>query len=365
MHIGVACGGTGGHLYPGLAAAAVLRRRGHAVTLWLAGKPGETTAVAGWDGPAETIPARGLAGQGPGARAAALAGLGLAAARCLARLRRRRPDVLLAMGSYASIAPALAARCLGVPLVLHEANVVPGRAIRFLAPFAAAVALGFPETRGALRHRRLADTGIPVGDRPPPAGAAPGDADWAALAPGRFTVLVMGGSRGARRLNDTASRALASLAGIGCSLQAIHLTGIEDQAEVRARYRAAGLPHAVFAFLHDMPRAYRQAALAICRSGAATCAELALYGVPAMLVPYPFAADGHQLANARALEAAGAAEVLLETDLTPDRLRDELAACAARPEPLAARRAAALRRAAPRAAEDLADLVEQLARSQD
>src|SRR5450830_1600101 len=162
MKIGIACGGTGGHIFPGLAVAEALRRRGHTVVLWLAGKPGEDLALAGWDGPVVTVYARGVSSHAPRAMIATCFRLVRAVLQCRQSVQRFSPDVLLAMGSYASVGPVLAARWLNIPVVLHEANVIPGRAIRFLGRWADAVAVGFEETRHHLAHRRLVVTGMPV-----------------------------------------------------------------------------------------------------------------------------------------------------------------------------------------------------------
>ncbi|MDP2990506.1 MAG: UDP-N-acetylglucosamine--N-acetylmuramyl-(pentapeptide) pyrophosphoryl-undecaprenol N-acetylglucosamine transferase, partial [Kiritimatiellota bacterium] len=298
MKIGIACGGTGGHIFPGLAVAAALRQRGHEVVLWLAGKPGEDLALAGWDGPIVTVYARGVSFHAPQAIIATCLRMVRAVLQCRQSLKHFSPDVLLAMGSYASVGPVLAARWLNIPVVLHEANVIPGRAIRFLSRWAEAVAVGFDETRQHLAHRRLVVTGMPVrrnvergalsGERrnqttDPPAprrfgGQAP-DAgpqseirnpqsairNWGALAHGVFTLLVMGGSRGAHRLNEIVSQAILHLHREGNSLQVIHLAGSTDEEAIRQSYQQADVPHAVFGFLHEMPRAYRQASLAICR----------------------------------------------------------------------------------------------------
>jgi len=359
MKIGIACGGTGGHLFPGLACAAVLRGRGHEVTLWLAGRPGEAEALAGWGGAAHTVPSRGLSSRAPWAIARAAWRMAAAARRCRALMARSVPDVLLAMGSYASVGPAVAARALRVPVVLHEANVVPGRAVRWLSRSADAVALGFDETRSRLAHGRLVTTGMPLRRAAPE--AAP-DAAWSALDPAAFTVLVMGGSGGARRLNRLALEAILRLRADGQALQAIHLAGRQDEPDLRRAYREAGVPAAVFGFLNDMPRAYRLASLAVCRSGASTCAELAEQGVPALLVPYPFAAGRHQSANAAAVAAAGAAAWREEAGLTADWLAGFILGLMRDPERLAAMRAAAVRRRTSDPAERLADLVEAVGR---
>jgi UDP-N-acetylglucosamine--N-acetylmuramyl-(pentapeptide) pyrophosphoryl-undecaprenol N-acetylglucosamine transferase len=274
----------------------------------------------------------------------------------LAALKLHRPQVLLAMGSYSSVGPVLAARRLRIPVVLHEANVIPGQAIDYLSRFAHTVAVGFPEARAHLSRSSVKVTGIPLrkelevaaGKPPPP--------------PGPFTILVMGGSQGAHRLNVIASETLCRLHREGVRLGVIHLAGQRDQAEVTETYRAAGLPHTVHGFLQDMAGAYQLASLALARSGANSCMELALFGVPALLVPYPEAARNHQLANASAMTAAGAADVLEQPELTVDRLAQYLKELMARPDRLAAMREAAHRRAIVGGDERLADLVEEVAR---
>lgn len=372
MKIGIACGGTGGHIFPGLAVAQALRQRGHEVWLYLAGKAGEDLALAGWKGPVVTVPARGISSLDPWTLLLTGVGLLRAVLRCAKSLRRFGPDVLLAMGSYASVGPVLSARWLRIPVVLHEANVIPGRAIRFLSRFAEAVAVSFPETRAHLPHRRLVVTGMPVrgtggqttdDGRPIAAIENPAQrgTSWSSeLVPGRFTILVMGGSRGARRLNELVSQAILRLHREGHALQVIHLTGLADEHTIRQVYQGGGVPQAVFGFLQDMPRAYQWASLAICRSGASTCAELSVYGVPALLVPYPFAIHRHQTANADALAAAGAADLCDEQLLTVDFLTDYLIGLMRDPARLARMREAARRRVTNIPAAALADLVEQV-----
>ncbi|MBI2438928.1 MAG: UDP-N-acetylglucosamine--N-acetylmuramyl-(pentapeptide) pyrophosphoryl-undecaprenol N-acetylglucosamine transferase [Lentisphaerae bacterium] len=446
MKIGIACGGTGGHIFPGLAAAMALRQRGHEVRLYLAGKPGEDLALTEWVGTVETVPARGVSSRDPWTLVATCAALIRAVLQSRQSLRRFSPDVFLAMGSYASVGPVLAARWLRIPVVLHEANVIPGRAISFLSRFAAAVAVSFSETRAHLTHARLCVTGMPVRGTEeqtpacPPAQARPGSSarddgrqmpdagcqtpevspdqkddrrqpalrspersrrgeagtpdagpqseienqksrserdrsntcgalraieNWGALAQNVFTILIMGGSRGAHRLNEIVCQAIMRLHGEGHPLQVIHLTGLADEHAIRQAYRHAGVPHAVFGFLRDMPRAYRLSALAICRSGASTCAELAFYGVPALLVPYPFAVHRHQTANADALAACGAADLCDEQILTVDWLADYITGVMRDPARLARQCRAARKRVTNNSAAALAELVEEVGRQED
>ncbi len=351
----VSCGGTGGHMYPGLATARVLQSRGHRVEVWLGGNRIEGATLQSWDGPVVTIPAVGLSGR-PLRLPRSLLLLARVYCRCVAELRRSRPHALLAMGSYTSVGPVLAARRLGIPVVLHEANVIPGQAIEKLARFANAIAISFEETRGLLRHPRLELTGIPV-------RRELGAAAQATAAPAGFTVLVMGGSQGAQRLNQVVPEALSLLSRAGRVVHAVHLAGERDRAAVQAAYEAAGISHTVHGFLNDMASAYRAASVAVCRSGAASCAELALFGLPAVLVPYPQAARDHQRANAQALQSAGAAVHLDQTDLTPERLAALLEPLAADPDRRTAMNRAARARALPQADERLADLVERVAAS--
>ncbi|MFA7159190.1 MAG: UDP-N-acetylglucosamine--N-acetylmuramyl-(pentapeptide) pyrophosphoryl-undecaprenol N-acetylglucosamine transferase [Kiritimatiellia bacterium] len=352
MKIAIACGGTGGHIFPGLATADILRARGHAVTLWLGGKDIEKKALAGWDGATVTIEARGWpARPGPECLAAFLVNI-KAFGRALRRMRASPPAALLAMGGYASLAPVMAARALSVPVVLHEANVIPGKANLFLSRFAQVFALGFEETRGRLSHRKMIYTGIPL-RRP----AAEEGGAWNALKPGVFTILVTGGSRGARSLNEITARAVISLHRAGNELQVIHLAGSENESAIRQAYLEAGVAHAVFAFLHGMASAFNRASFVICRAGGSTCAELAQFGLPALLVPYPHAAANHQLFNARALEEGGAADVIEENNCSAGRLADYIRGMMSDSGRLDKMRAAARKRADRDAAGALADAV--------
>lgn len=358
MKTAIACGGTGGHIFPGLATAEVLRRRGHEIELWLAGKDVETPALGGWTGPVVTVPAEGFpSGFSPRAVRGAWR-LARAAGRCRRQMASRRPEVLLAMGSYASAGPVYGALRGGIPVVLHEANVLPGRAIRLFSRWAAAVAMSFEESSYYLRHGKLVWTGMPLRrDLEEAAGAAP------PAPPARefFTLLVMGGSRGSHRLNESVSNALARVHAAGHRVGVIHLSGFSDETAVRQSYEQAGVLHEVFPFLSDMASVYRRADLAICRSGAATCAELSLFGLPALLVPYPHAAYDHQTANARAMEKKGAADVVPEPDLDEEWLADYVVSAMRNPGRLARQRAAAKQRATGSGAEALADLVEKVA----
>lgn len=360
MKVAVACGGTGGHVFPGLATARELLRRGHDVTLWLTGRDTEQAALKDWDGPAVQVPARGfpLGFSMESLKRAWL--LARAVGRSRRLMRANRPDVLLAMGSYASVGPCGAARLLGVPIVLHEANVIPGRAVRLFARAAAAVAAGFEETRFHLHRARLSVVGIPLREELTEAARALPPRGSVVQNP--FRLLIVGGSLGAHRLNEVATATLVRLQQKGQAVAVTHLTGKDDEAAVRAAYQAAGVAAEVIAFTKYMAPLYHAADLAICRAGASTCAELAYFGVPALFVPYPRAAMDHQTANARALEKRGTADVVAESALTPEWLEAYLAQTLHKPERLARLRAAALKEGVKDGTAALATLVEACAR---
>jgi UDP-N-acetylglucosamine--N-acetylmuramyl-(pentapeptide) pyrophosphoryl-undecaprenol N-acetylglucosamine transferase len=361
MKVAVACGGTGGHVFPGLATAHELLRRGHDVTLWLTGRDTEQAALKDWDGPVVQVPARGLPSGISLDSVRACGHLVRAVGRCWARMRQDRPDVLLAMGSYASVGPCGSARLLGVPMVLHEANVIPGRAVGLFARSAAAVAVGFEETRYHLHRGRISVVGIPLREELTEASNDLPPREATVHSP--FRLLVAGGSMGAHRLNEVVVEALDRLKRHGLELAVAHLTGAQDEAMVREAYRVAGVQAEVIAFTKYMAPLYHAADMAICRAGASTCAELAFFGVPALFVPYPRAAMDHQTANARALEKRGAADVVDESSLTPEWLDAYLAQTVKRPERLARMREAARREGVQNGTDALATLVETCART--
>lgn len=378
LRIVIACGGTGGHVFPGIATGRELQRRGHGVTLWLSGRRNvEQATLRDWDGPVFQTGARPLGLKSLPAFVATLW-------RVSRELRRARPHVLLAMGCYSSVPPVLACRWLGIPVALHEANAVPGKAVAFLSRFARATALSFAASARELPGRRTVCTGMPVReglvDQPPLEGFAPGVADAEAGVPpvgtsklggraaspaaGVFRLLVTGGSLGAHAVNELVCAALMKLreAG-GPALRVLHQCGPADEADLRRRYAEAGVDAQAHAFLHGMGRAYASADLVVARAGAATCAELCLCGVPAILIPLPTAVRDHQRLNAEAMVRAGGALLRLQTDLTAETLAADILALAADPARRERMRQALKGLAAPDATGKLADLVEQCARA--
>ena len=356
MRIAVACGGTGGHIFPGLATANELIQRGHDVTLWMAGKDVENDAVRGWAGKVVTVPAQGFP-SGFSLKAASSAfKLVRAVGTVASDMRQARPDVVLAMGSYASVGPVGAALKLGIPFVMHESNVIPGRAVKLFSRWSAVVAGCFDETRFYLRRRRLVLTGMPLRQELLSAAMQPRAKSE------KFRLLVMGGSRGARRINDLVSTVLVELHVAGVPLEVIHLTGEQDREKIDAIYREAGFPAQVMSFTQSIGACYAASDLAICRAGAATCAELSVFGLPSLLIPYPHAIHDHQTANARAMEKAGAADMVPEKDITVEWLRSYIGQMIQRTERRQQMAEAARARSSGDGAAKLADLVENVAR---
>jgi len=359
LKVAIACGGTGGHIFPGLATGGELLARGCEVTLWLAGKDIEGDAVKGWSGRIVTIQAEGFQFGFSWRSVKTIFRLHKAYRMALKEMRKDPPDVLLAMGSYASFGPVRAARKLGVPYVLHEANLVPGRAISWLLPKATAVAASFEKSRFYLKHNRLIITGMPLRQVLREASLKV-DRECCSVKPLR--VLVMGGSRGAQALNETVPEALVLTAEKGLSIEVNHIAGLQDSKTIEALYKKAGIKAKVYHFVQEMEKMYPSIDLAICRSGAATCAELAAFGVPALLIPYPFAIRNHQMSNARALQDIGAADVVAQEDLSASWLCDYLINVSENPERLKRMVAAMRKRAQPNATALLADLLEEVGR---
>lgn len=347
----IMAGGTGGHVFPALAVAAELRARGCAVH-WLGTRRGiEARLVPAQGYPLAFLQVRGLRGKRWWARLRGLAGLLAAGVQALAVLGRIRPQVAVGFGGYAAGPGAVAARLRGVPLVIHEQNAIAGTTNRLLARLATRTLCGFPDALPGARH-----TGNPL--RAEIAALAAGAGKPAA---GRAHLLVLGGSLGARALNRALPAALALLPAAQRPLVR-HQCGAEHLEDARAAYRAAGVEAEVLAFIDDMAAAYRWADFAVCRAGALTVAELAAAGLPAVLVPYPYAIDDHQYHNARWLERGGAALVLREAELDAQRLAAVVGAWAADPGQRAERAARARALALPEAARAVADACLEVAR---
>jgi UDP-N-acetylglucosamine--N-acetylmuramyl-(pentapeptide) pyrophosphoryl-undecaprenol N-acetylglucosamine transferase len=245
----------------------------------------------------------------------------------------------------------MACRFLGVPIVLHEANAVPGKAVSFLARFASAMAFGFPEAAEQIDFIQTVVTGFPV------RADLESHFEDGLLDPDVFTILVMGGSQGSERLDKTVSGSICRLRERGMTLQVVHLARPENESKLRDYYRNAGVRCLVFGFLKEIGKAYCAADFVIARAGAATCAELSACGLPALLIPLPSARRDHQTANARSLEKRGCVDVIVEKDLSEEWLVDYVKKCAANPEKLSRMAQAQKECAVLDSAEKIAELV--------
>lgn len=357
LKIGVACGGTGGHIFPGLATANELASRGHDVTLWLAGKDIENESVKGWQGQVITIPAEGFQFGLSFRSVKTIFRLIKAYRLALKHMKNNRPDVVLAMGSYASFGPIKAAWKLGIPYVLHEANLLPGRAVTMLASKATTVAVSFEKTSYYLKHSNIVRTGMPLRKD---IQAACTKERVARSETDPLRIMIMGGSRGAQVLNELLPQALSMASEKGVELRVIHIAGLQDTDEIQAVYDKAGISAEVHHFVQHMEEVYLKTDLAICRSGAATCAELAVFGVPALLIPYPHAVRDHQMSNARILQDSTAADVVDQRDLTATWLRDYLINVSEKPGRLERMSTAMKKRGQSDAAQQLANLIEKV-----
>ena len=348
----VACGGTGGHTFPGLAVARELKKRGHDVVVWDSGRSIETSVMKSWDGATFSTGARQLSAKNLFANLLALI-------RCRREMKRFAPDALLAMGSYSSLPPVLAARSRHVPIVLHEANTVPGRAVEFLSRYARKVAISFPETEGYLKNCSVVLTGLPVRTEivgQPRFENVPADA---------FTVFVTGGSQGAHRVNELMSQALVFVQqelvkrGTSNRLFVIHQTGKADEQMVAQVYDQAKIACRVQAFEQEMGRAFATADLVVARAGASTLFELALVAKPSFFIPLPSAMRNHQHFNALSFVKVGAADEGIQESLTPRALANFILHKIDHPEELAKRSAAMKNVATPDAAAKVADILEK------
>jgi UDP-N-acetylglucosamine--N-acetylmuramyl-(pentapeptide) pyrophosphoryl-undecaprenol N-acetylglucosamine transferase len=306
-------GGTGGHIFPGLAVAEQARAAGWQV-MWMGARGGmEERLVPRHGYGAAWIRARAARGKGLLQKLLLPTNLLFSFWESARHIRRIRPDVVLGLGGYVAFPGGMMASLLGTPLALHEQNAIAGLANKVLAGVSDKVMVAFPE---ALRGAEW--TGNPV------------RADIASMAPpeerfrgreGPLRVLIVGGSLGAQALNEAVPRALAMLEE---KPHVVHQSGEKHLESLRAHYAAAGVQGELIAFIDDMAQRYAAADLVICRAGAVTIAELSAGGMASILVPFPHAVDDHQTANARFLSERGAAMLLPQTELTPQRLADTL-----------------------------------------
>lgn len=361
MRLLIAGGGTGGHLYPGIAVARAWLGKGpdHQV-LFVGTARGIEARVLPREGlPLETISAAGVLGRSFGRQLEAAAMLVWGLAQSLGLVGRFRPNVVLGVGGYASAPAVVASWMRRRPIVLLEQNIVPGLANRLLARLARRVAVSLPGAAPHFPSGKVVETGLPL--RPEFAEVPARGVDfWE----GPLRVLIFGGSQGAHAINRAVVEALPHLGEALGGMRFVHQTGEADFEEVRAAYAESGAQAEVVPFLYDMAERYRWAHLAVARAGAVTVSELVASCVPAFLVPLPTATHGHQEANARYLEENGAARMILQRDLAGEGLAAGLRELEGNRAALAemSRRAGALRRQG--ASEAVAALCRDVARAE-
>jgi UDP-N-acetylglucosamine--N-acetylmuramyl-(pentapeptide) pyrophosphoryl-undecaprenol N-acetylglucosamine transferase len=355
----LAAGGTGGHLFPALALAQELKRRGIAVDLvtdmradrYDAGFPARAI---------HRVPSASPTGKSPLALARALWSLGRGVAASLRLMRRARPSAVVGFGGYPCFPPLVAARLLGVPTALHEQNAVLGRANRSLARYVTAIATSFEHTKllDARTRRKARVTGNPVRDLV---------VDWSSQAyqpphpGGPYALLVFGGSQGARFFADALPETIALVPErVRSRLVLVQQCREEDMGRVKESYWRSGVKAELATFFPNLPEQMAKAHLVVGRAGASTVAELTVMGRPAILVPLPHAIDNDQLQNALRLADAGAGWCLEQKNYSPEFLSEALTDLFTSPDRLAHAAAAAKALGRPQAVTHLADLVEEL-----
>ena len=354
MRIIIAGGGTGGHVIPAIAIAQQLKKQFQAEVLFIGTARGiETRLVPQAGFPLELIQVGALKNVSLMTRAKTMFDLPRAIAASSRMLSDFDPEVVIGVGGYASGPAMVAAIRRRLPTLAFEPNVVPGFANRLIARWVSAAAVHFEETCQYFPHCRV--TGVPV------RSAFFSISKSISSPSGPPALLVFGGSQGARAINQAMIESLGGLRAKVPGIHIIHQTGQRDYDHVLAAYRQSGISGEVHQFIDDMPATFARADLLVCRSGASTVGEITAAGKPAIFVPFPAAADDHQNVNARALERAGAAVVVEESNLGAAYLVDTIAALIADPARLQSMATAAKSLAHPRAVEEIAEMVGHLA----
>lgn len=359
----IAGGGTGGHLFPGIAVAdEFTAREERAEILFIGIERGLEAKVIPKEGyQIKFIKAEAFLGKSVLKKTLSLMRIAISVFAARSILRAAEPDVVVGTGGYVSVAPVVAARLLSIPIAILEQNLVPGLANRMLSKVADAVAVTYHESMTYFPKEKTYLTGNPI--RP---GITRGDRDAALelfkLAPDKTTVLVLGGSAGASAINNAVQSALNHMLDIKEDVQFLHQTGERDYEGVRRAYRKLEFKAMAVPFIYQMAEAYAVADLVVSRAGATTLAELTSLGKPAIIIPYPYAA-GHQEFNARKLVEAGAARMLREKEITAEILAGNIKELCASKEARAemARQSSALGR--PDAARKVVDIALSLAKS--
>jgi len=345
----MAAGGTGGHIIPGLAVARELRQRGHHATFvgTRRGLEGKLVPAEGFDlklidiGPLNSVSLT--------RKLTTLAQLPFTTLGCL----RDTSDAVFSMGGYVAGPPVVAALIRRTPVIVMEPNAVPGFTNRMIGRFVSRALISFDETARYFPKGRTEATGLPVRE------------EFFRIAPkarsAQLNLLITGGSLGSRTLNQAARQSWPLFRESGPSIRIVHQTGASAFEQLREEFAQAGLDGEIVPFIANMPEAFAAADLIVCRSGAGTVSELAAAGRPAILVPFPFAADDHQVRNAEAMERSGAARLVRDAEMTGQKLFEAVTALAAAESVLELMAAAARQFAKPGAAGKAADILEEAA----
>lgn len=317
LKILIACGGTGGHLFPGIAVGEALRARGHEVMLLISEKKVDSEASAKYTHlQFKTVPAVAKPPTLSPRMLPFLWKLWGSVNRCKTIIRDFQADAVLGMGGFTSLPPVYAGHKLGLKTFIHDSNARPGRANVLTSRFCTRVFLGLDAAKAFFPKRETVTTGTPVRPEITNLPSREDAADLFGLDAGRPTIVVTGGSQGARRLNELSAQAAADLPP---EMQVLHIAGALDFQRVSEI--TAGRPgYMVLGFCDQMPSAYAIADLVVARSGASSLTEIAISGHPSILVPYPYASDDHQTRNAEVFAAAGAATLVQERDLDAEKL---------------------------------------------
>lgn len=322
----IAGGGTGGHLFPAVAVAEEFLSRSleHEVLFINAGRPLDLRILGEKRLNFVALPVSGVKGLGFFKKIKSLFLLPRALYQSIAILKDFNPQALFSVGGYSAAPAAFAAKLMGIPVILHEQNSVPGLTTRILARFAKEAHVSFAGTKLPIREDRYFVSGNPVRKELFSCHKQTRKQD------GTLKLLILGGSQGAHAINEAVCQTLPLLKKL--KIHFVHQTGTADLESVEAAYKKNGIPAEVFSFIHDMKTAYAHADLVLCRAGATTIAELAAAGLGAILVPFPAAADNHQFYNAKALVDVGAGILVEEKDLGPEFLASLLAGLVRNPE---------------------------------
>ncbi|MDC4203535.1 MAG: undecaprenyldiphospho-muramoylpentapeptide beta-N-acetylglucosaminyltransferase [Candidatus Manganitrophus sp.] len=359
MRVVIAGGGTGGHLYPGIALAQTFQKiESNAKVLFVGTAQGMEAKLLPEKGFLfAAISAKGFVGKGITGRLKSLFLVPVGLIQSISILRDFSPQLVIGIGGYAAGPVLLAAVLLKIKRIILEPNLVPGLANKLVAPWVDLAVIAFEETRAYLRTNRFLRAGVPVRPEIVEAGVGKSVSQYAPT--DTKTLLILGGSQGAQSINRAMVAALPHLGQEKGSFQIIHQTGKRDLEEVKEAYERSGLSARVEPFIHDMAAVYSEADLVISRAGAGTLSELGAVGKPSLLVPYPLA-TGHQEKNAAAFVSAGAAEMILDRDLDGRRLAERIVFLLSDPKRLSEMAGAARRQGHPHSAEEIVEACYQL-----